>query len=119
MIRKAKSKANHSILRILLLSMMLIGTMFCGHASSQEYPSTIESSEEIKTVTKKRFEDGRLHIAASADAASEQKPPAFLLVPLFSYLVKTKGRVPIVSSAHGKFQVELGLSGYVGIKWLF
>lgn len=119
MIEKVRSKVGHTILRMILFTAVLMGSTFCGHAFSQDYTSPIDPPEELKTIMGRRFEESRIHIRPDTDSTREQTPSPSLLVPLFNYLVKTKGRIPIVSGGRGKIQVELGLSGYVGVKWLF
>src|SRR5262249_33955001 len=38
---------------------------------------------------------------------------------IMTYLLENKGKVPLFSGMHGKMHVELGLFGYLGVKYQF
>jgi hypothetical protein len=38
---------------------------------------------------------------------------------VWTYLLENRGKVPLVSGMNGKVQVELGLFGYLGLKYQF
>ena len=38
---------------------------------------------------------------------------------IYQYLMERRGRIPVFSGMSGKIQLELGLSGYLGIKCRF
>ena len=46
-------------------------------------------------------------------------PPLPFYVNALQYLTEKRGKVPVVSGLDGKLQLELGLFGYLGVKYSF
>jgi hypothetical protein len=110
------------MVRILLLTTAFIGVVFCSHAFGQDTTAKLRSLLETRNLAGKPAHEPPGKDKKSSDLAlkeAELSIQLFQFNDMFTYLQENKGKVPLYSTLQGKLQLELGVFGYVGVKWRF
>ena len=119
MVKKVESRVDTFLFRTLLLTMMLIGHGFYSSAFAQNYMSTIKTTQQLSGTVGEYLEESHVYINKRVDLTFKEKHSNDLVPPIINYFVKTDGKILLYSGGHGAVQIEIGLSGYLGVRWLF
>ena len=105
--------------KLLLLAAVCIGIFLCGEAWAQEAASKMRIPLGTRSVSEKVLREQPDHGRKSPDANLKENEISIQIHNLFTYLGETRGKVPLYSAIDGKLQLEMGVFGYLGVKWQF
>jgi hypothetical protein len=57
--------------------------------------------------------------SSSIVATLKETPLSVQIFDVIKYLEERRGKVPLMSALENKLHLELGLFGYLGVKWRF
>ena len=104
---------------IAVLALVVIEMLWCVAAVAQERPAKGKMSKEQELASVRALEK-------PAKKENRAEPPLqhgvsiqIQTEDIMKYLLENRGKVTLYSGMHGKFQVELGLFGYLGLKYQF
>ena len=105
---------------IAVLVLVVMEMLWCVAAVAQERPAKGKMSKEqeltsVRALEKPTKKENRAEPPLQRNGVSIQ----IQTEDIMKYLLENRGKVTLYSSMHGKFQVELGLFGYLGLKYQF
>ena len=105
---------------IAVLVLVATGMLWCGAAFAQERLAKGNMSKErelasVRALEKPPQKDARVEVLLKNDRVSIEIQTADVL----QSLLENRGRIPLFSGMNGKVQLELGLFGYLGLKYQF
>jgi hypothetical protein len=103
----------------LLLTAVLLGAFVYGEASAQEATAKERIPLGTKNVSEKALREQPDKGKKSLNETLKEHEISIQVYNFFTSLGETRGKVPVYSTMEGKLQVEIGVFGYLGIKWQF
>lgn len=104
--------------RVLMASVYL-GVLVQSTAWAQEAASKVRIPLGTKSVSERVLRESPEQVKKSPDAELKERELSIEIYNMFTYLGETRGKVPLYSTMDGKLQLEIGVFGYLGIKWQF
>jgi hypothetical protein len=107
------------VFSIAVLVLVVMEMLWCVAAVAQERPAKGKMSKEQEVTSVRALEkpankenraESPLQHGVSIQVQTED---------IMKYLLENRGKVTLYSGMHGKFRVESGLFGYLGLKYQF
>ena len=86
---------------------------------AQERPPDSLLLMETRTLSERLFYESVRKDIGSIVATLKEHPLSVQIFDLIKYLEERRGKVPLISALENKLHLELGLFGYLGVKWRF
>jgi hypothetical protein len=93
-------------------------TLCCSNIFAQERPPDSHLFE-TRTLSERLFYESVRKDIGSIVATLKEHPLSVQIFDLVKYLEERRGKVPLMSALENKVLLELGLFGYLGVKWRF
>jgi hypothetical protein len=95
-------------------------TMLCrSDALAQERPLDTLLLSETPPPRERLLNESVRKDISSIVAALKENPLSVQIFDVMKYLEERRGKVPLMSALENKLHLELGLFGYLGVKWRF
>jgi hypothetical protein len=102
------------ILFVLVVMVVFIYVDVCAQDSAAKSRAVKErGAANVRSLEKPTKKDSSTESAPKSDGISLQTDN------VWTYILENQGKVPLVSGMNGKVQLELGLYGYLGLKYQF
>ena len=95
-------------------------TMLCrSDALAQERPLDTLLLSETRPPSERLLNESPRKDTGSIVATLKENPLSVKIFDVLKYLEERRGKVPLMSALEDKLHLELGLFGYLGVKWRF
>ena len=106
--------------RVPLIVLVMTGMLFCIDVFAQESPAKGRISKEreaasVRSLEKQPKKEDRAEPSVKSDGLSIE----IQTQDVMQYLLENRGKISLFSGMNGKVQLELGLFGYLGLKYQF
>jgi hypothetical protein len=98
---------------------VVLTMLCCSDVLAQERPLDSLLLMETRTLSERLFYESVRKDIGSIVATLKEHPLSVQIFDLIKYLEERRGKVPLMSALENKFLLELGLFGYLGVKWRF
>jgi hypothetical protein len=98
---------------------VVLTMLCCRDVLAQEQPLDSPLLMESRTLRERLFYDSMRKDIGSIVTTLKENPLSVQIFDLIKYLEERRGKVPLVSALENKLHLELGLFGYLGVKWRF
>ena len=106
--------------KAVVLVLVVTGVLFRLEAWAQDRAARAKFAEERAAVSVRALDKPAPKDAGVQPAPNNNAISVEIQTPdIMTYLLENKGKVPVFSGMHGKMHVELGLFGYLGVKYQF
>jgi len=106
--------------RFVLFTTVAMAVLYGGAVLAQERPLDARLLLETRKFGEKSLhENERRDIGSIVPTLKEHHLSSVQIFDVLKYLGEKRGKVPLYSILENRMQVELGLFGYLGVKWQF
>jgi hypothetical protein len=106
--------------KVALLVLVVTGLLFSPEALAQDLSTTGKLAKERDSVTVRALEKPAKKDDSGGPSLKNDGLSIQIQTPdIMTYLLENKGKIPLLSGMNGKLQLELGLFGYIGLKYQF
>jgi hypothetical protein len=91
----------------------------CSDVLAQERPSDTVLLSETYPPRERLLNESLRKDSSSIVATLKETPLSVQIFDVIKYLEEKRGKVPLLSTLENKLHLELGLFGYLGVKWRF
>ena len=105
---------------IAVLVLVVTGLLFSLKAVAQDLPAKDKFAKERDAVSVRALEKPAKKDAGAGPSLKNDRISIQIQTPdIMTYLLENQGKISLFSGMHGKVHVELGLFGYLGLKYQF
>ena len=106
--------------KVALLVLVVTGLLFSLEVLAQDLSAKGKLAKERDSVSVRGLEKPAKKDDGAGPSLKNDGISIQIQTPdIMTYLLENKGKIPLFSGMNGKVQVELGLFGYLGLKYQF